>query len=127
MSCNIIVQSSLCIKIQSKITFSPFRYHSFIHYRTARSPLYTHLSATLSGISTIRAFGLQDKVTSDFHECNDHQAESWLMFISSARWFGVRLDLISTVYSMVAIFAPVIALYISGGKLMFNFCNVFLI
>ena len=66
-------------------------------------------------MSTIRAFGLKQKVTEDFHACNDYQAESWLMFISSVRWFGMRLDLISTLFSIVAIYAPVIALYVSGG------------
>ncbi|XP_066928579.1 ATP-binding cassette sub-family C member 4-like [Clytia hemisphaerica] len=80
----------------------------------ARSPLYTHLSATLSGISTIRAFGLQNRVTNDFHDCTNYQAESWLMFISSVRWFGMRLDFISLVYSMVAIFSPIILLDLSG-------------
>ena len=80
----------------------------------ARSPFYTHLSATLAGLSTIRAFGLSNKVLQDFYGCLDYQMEGWFMFLDTRRWFGQRTDFIALVFNVFAVFAPVVAIKYTG-------------
>ena len=99
-------------KPASKLVYS--LWISFGIFIVARSPLYTHLSATLSGLPTIRALGKEEVILREFYNCQDHQAEGWLMFIKCARWFTYRLDLIATLFAICAIFAPIIAVRYSG-------------
>ena len=75
----------------------------------ARSPLYTHISATFSGLTTIRAFDKESKILEEFYTCQDYQAEAWIMFLRCVRWFCYRLDLFATVFGNIAVLAPVIA------------------
>ena len=92
---------------------------------SARSPLYTHISATLAGISTIRSFGLTEHTNKEFHKCLNYQTEAWIMFITASRWFSQRLDLMVVVYVGCAAFAPIIiAPYVC--KYVFVFCKSFL-
>ena len=76
---------------------------------TARSPLYTHISATFSGLTTIRAFDKEKKIMEEYHLCQDYQSEAWIMFIRSVRWFCYRLDIMAACFSNVAVLAPAIA------------------
>ncbi|XP_057310595.1 ATP-binding cassette sub-family C member 4-like [Hydractinia symbiolongicarpus] len=75
----------------------------------SRSPLYTHISATLAGITTIRSFDIQDKVVQEFYTCQDYQTGAGFMFLSGSRWFSQRLDLLTVLFSICSIFAPIIA------------------
>lgn len=88
----------------------------FTDYKTfsARSPLYTHVSATLAGLPSIRAFNLCGKVLDDFFECLDYQIEAWIMFLETSRWFGMRIDFLALIFSLFAVFAPVIAVKYAG-------------
>lgn len=78
--------------------------------------MYTHLSATLDGISTIRSFNLCEKMFCDFLECVDYQAEAYVMFLDATRWFGQRVDFLAVVLNCFAILLPVISARY-GGKL----------
>ena len=84
-------------------------YSGFDIYVSARSPLYTHISATLNGITTIRAFGLKDKILGEFFTCLDYQVEAYLTYLLCSRWFGFRLDCLALVFQSFAFFAPVVA------------------
>ena len=84
-------------------------YSGFDIFVSARSPLYTHISATLNGITTIRAFGLKDKILSEFITCLDYQVEAYLTYLLCSRWFGFRLDFLALVFQLFALFAPVVA------------------
>ncbi|XP_076312445.1 ATP-binding cassette sub-family C member 4-like isoform X2 [Tachypleus tridentatus] len=60
-----------------------------------RSPVFSQLSTSLCGLTTIRAFGAQQIFEEQFNKYQDHHTSSWFLFISSARWFGVVLDWLS--------------------------------
>lgn len=75
---------------------------------SARTPLYTHISSTLTGISTIRSFGLQEKINKEFHRCLNYQSEAWILLTTASRWFAQRLDLIVLMYVACAAFAPIV-------------------
>ena len=70
----------------------------------ARSPLYSHISLTLQGLSTIRALGIQKRVTQDLHLLQDQHACTWYHYICCHRWFGIRLDLMTSLVIMLAVF-----------------------
>ncbi|XP_057311415.1 ATP-binding cassette sub-family C member 4-like isoform X1 [Hydractinia symbiolongicarpus] len=75
----------------------------------SRSPLYTHISATLAGITTVRSFDIQEKILHEFYACQDYQTGAWFMFLSGSRWFSQRLDLLTVVFSICSTFAPIVA------------------
>ena len=59
---------------------------------SARSPVYSHLSATLIGLPIIRAFKVQNSFINDFYRYQDHQTSAWMLYIGAHRWLGARLD-----------------------------------
>lgn len=76
---------------------NPLTYH-FVSLLLARSPVFSHLSTTLYGLSTIRAFKTQEDFVNHFDDHLDLHTSSWYLFITSTRWFGVRLDWISVIF-----------------------------
>ncbi|ODN02174.1 hypothetical protein Ocin01_04520 [Orchesella cincta] len=63
----------------------------------ARSPIYSHLSRTLQGVSTIRAFGQEQAFIMIFDRLQDNHTASWNLFISAQSWLGVIVDCVSLV------------------------------
>ncbi|KAI5635385.1 ABC transporter domain-containing protein [Phthorimaea operculella] len=66
-----------------------------------RSPVFSHLNATLQGITTIRAFGAQEALIREFDNHQDLHSSAWYLFIASSRAFGFWLDLVCVVYIAV--------------------------
>ncbi|KAJ3075283.1 Multidrug resistance-associated protein 4, partial [Quaeritorhiza haematococci] len=75
---------------------------------TTRSPVYSTVSSTLEGLSTIRAFHAQPRFTSRFIHIQNENTRAFFAFLSSGRWLGFRLDL------MVAFFVILVA-FLSVG------------
>ncbi|KAJ8030662.1 Multidrug resistance-associated protein 4 [Holothuria leucospilota] len=75
----------------------------------ARSPVFTHLSASLQGLAIIRAYGAQHRFINDFHHHQDNHTKAWMMFLCVARWFGVMLDSIVTVFVIFVAMASVVS------------------
>ncbi|CAL4094228.1 unnamed protein product, partial [Meganyctiphanes norvegica] len=63
-----------------------------------RSPVFSHLSASLQGITTIRAFKVQDIFIQEFDTHQDVHSSAWFLFLCTTRWFGICLDWISCIY-----------------------------
>lgn len=64
---------------------SPFsnRYlYSFLHF-VAKSPVFTHISASLTGLSTIRAFQAENILRDEFEGHQDLNSGTWYMFIGN--------------------------------------------
>jgi len=62
---------------------------------TTRSPVYAHFSSTLSGLMIIRSFHSEASfITAFLDKCNAN-TRCFIKFQISARWFGLRLDLIA--------------------------------
>lgn len=66
-----------------------------------RSPVFGHLSATLQGLSTVRAFGAEEILTKEFDQHQDLHSSAWYIFISSSRAFGFWLDFFCVIYIML--------------------------
>uniref|UniRef100_A0A1Q3F1A4 Putative abc transporter c family member 3 n=2 Tax=Culex tarsalis TaxID=7177 RepID=A0A1Q3F1A4_CULTA len=63
-----------------------------------RSPIYSHLSASLSGLSTIRAFEAERVLVREFDTHQDLHSSSFYLFISTSRAFGFYLDVFCVIY-----------------------------
>ncbi|KAM4559458.1 ATP-binding cassette sub-family C member 4-like isoform 1-T1 [Odontesthes bonariensis] len=79
---------------------------------TTRSPVFSHLSSTLQGLSTIRAFRVQQRFQQMFDEFQDLHSAAWFLFLTTSRWFAVRLDGICSVFVTITAFG---CLYLREG------------
>uniref|UniRef100_A0AAQ4NUK3 Multidrug resistance-associated protein 4 n=1 Tax=Gasterosteus aculeatus aculeatus TaxID=481459 RepID=A0AAQ4NUK3_GASAC len=66
---------------------------------TTRSPVFSHLSSSLQGLSTIRIEKLYFK-------------SAWFLFLTTSRWFAVRLDGICSIFVTITTFG---CLYLRDG------------
>jgi len=73
---------------------------------TARTPVLSHLTTTLQGLSSIRSHNLQQLMMHEFNICQDHHTETWFLFIAASRWFAYRLDFLCTLFVFMASFVP---------------------
>ncbi|XP_072393687.1 LOW QUALITY PROTEIN: probable multidrug resistance-associated protein lethal(2)03659 [Diabrotica undecimpunctata] len=69
------------------------------------SPVFTHLRATIEGLTTIRAFGAQSILTDEFDHHQDYHSGARYMFIVSSAAFGFYLDFFCTVFLAVLTFS----------------------
>lgn len=103
----------------------------------ARSPVFSHLSSSLQGLWTIRAFRAEERFQEvfDAHQnlhsrklppppvashsagveladgcffCSRLLAEAWFLFLTTSRWFALRLDAICSVFVTVTTFGCLI-------------------
>jgi hypothetical protein len=58
----------------------------------------THVSATLNGLTAIRAFGAQAHVMRTYHACANVHTAAFATTLSTARWFAGCIDLIVDMY-----------------------------
>lgn len=71
----------------------------------ARSPVFTHLSSSLVGLSTIRAFCAEQILISEFDSHQDIHTACWYMFISTGSAFGLTLDLMCAIFVFIVTFS----------------------
>ena len=71
--------------------------------------MFTHLSASLQGLYTIRAFGVQDKFIKEFDNHQDLHTSAWFLFLATSRWLALRLDWIYAVFVISVSFSSVFA------------------
>lgn len=88
---------------------------------TARSPIFSHMNATLQGLPTIRGFKAESILEKEFHDCQDHNTSSWFLFTYATRGFAVWLDVICVIYIGVVTYS---FLFFAGGKPFFIILHV---
>ncbi|XP_023331666.1 multidrug resistance-associated protein 4 [Eurytemora carolleeae] len=71
----------------------------------ARSPVFSHLSTSLNGLTSIRAFNAEEMLRTEFDRLQDIHTSAWFAFISGTRWFGVWLDWIVVIYLACVVFS----------------------
>lgn len=70
-----------------------------------RSPVFSHLSATLTGIATIRARELQDIVVKEFDSLQDVHSAVWQLTMASNTALGLWLDCVSCCFLTAVTFS----------------------
>nr|CAB3219633.1 multidrug resistance-associated protein 4 [Phallusia mammillata] len=73
-----------------------------------RSPVFSHLSSTLQGLTTIRAFKMENNFEMEFHELQDLHSCSWFLFLTGSRWLAIRLDVLSSIFIGTVAFSSVL-------------------
>lgn len=70
-----------------------------------RSPVFSYMSATLTGISTIRSRGLEEHLSREFDELQDVHSGVYHLSYASVTAFGLWLDILSTAFVSVLTFS----------------------
>ncbi|CAF1155388.1 unnamed protein product [Rotaria sp. Silwood1] len=66
-----------------------------------RSPVYALFASSLDGLTSIRAFDVQDDFLNMFIERIDTNARSYFILFSTGRWLGLRLDHMTSLLTLV--------------------------
>ncbi|XP_050293272.1 probable multidrug resistance-associated protein lethal(2)03659 [Anthonomus grandis grandis] len=70
-----------------------------------RSPVYSHLTASLQGLTTIRAFGAQTILKTEFDNYQNAYSSAYFMFLAANRTFGFWLDMHCVVFITLVTFS----------------------
>ena len=85
-------------------------------FGVTKSPLYSHLTSSLLGLSSIRSFQSEERSLKRFHCFNDRNNSTWILFLGVSRWLGVRLDsLAATLMGFSCFFCVLFQTTISPG------------
>ena len=98
LSCHLLLHN-LCYVVYVMLAFNV----------SARSPVFSHLSVSLQGLHTIRAYKSENIFTEEFHKHQDLHTEAWGLFLSSSRWFAIRLDWLCAFFVSSVAFCSVFA------------------
>jgi hypothetical protein len=63
-----------------------------------------HVKNSAAGIKVIRASAMEREMKAEFHRYSDDQTQAYYASICAQNWFGVRIDLIVTLYSICLVF-----------------------
>ncbi|XP_033832984.1 ATP-binding cassette sub-family C member 4-like isoform X1 [Periophthalmus magnuspinnatus] len=75
---------------------------------TTRSPVFSHLSSSLQGLWTIRAFKAADRLQTQFDTYQDVHSSTWFLFLMTSRWFALRLDGICSIFITLTAFGCIL-------------------
>ncbi|XP_077580290.1 ATP-binding cassette sub-family C member 4-like isoform X1 [Stigmatopora nigra] len=75
---------------------------------TTRSPVFSHLSSSLQGLCSIRAFRGEGRLIKAFDMHQDRHSEAWFLFLMTSRWFALRLDGICSIFITIATFGCIL-------------------
>ncbi|GLG99920.1 Putative multidrug resistance-associated protein [Gryllus bimaculatus] len=82
-----------------------------------RSPVFSHMNASLQGLTTIRAFGAENILVKEFDNHQDLHSSAWYVFIATSRAFGFWLDIICVAYITIVTFSfLIIGTNVFGGN-----------
>ncbi|GAB0093529.1 probable multidrug resistance-associated protein lethal(2)03659 [Sergentomyia squamirostris] len=70
-----------------------------------RSPIFSHINATLQGLPTIRALKAQSDLQSEFYLHQNVNSSVWYMYISATRSFAMWLDIICVIYIAIVTYS----------------------
>ncbi|CAB0034969.1 unnamed protein product [Trichogramma brassicae] len=70
-----------------------------------RSPVFTHLTATLNGLTTIRACNAHEVLKKEFDNFQDTNTSAWYLAITTSTAFGFSLDLFCFIFTALVTFS----------------------
>ncbi|CAF4276271.1 unnamed protein product [Rotaria sp. Silwood2] len=74
-----------------------------------RSPIFGLFPSTLNGLTTIRAFKVQNDMIRSFMNLVDANTRPYLCMIGASRWFCLRIDAITTLFTLfIALFVVIL-------------------
>ncbi|CAG2108689.1 unnamed protein product, partial [Medioppia subpectinata] len=77
-------------------------------YPTARSPIYSHVNTSLSGLTSVRTFGAERAFERQFDDHLNDNTGAYFLFICTGRAFAILMDWICILY-IIAVTAFVMA------------------
>jgi len=69
--------------------------------------VYSHISSTIQGLSTVRAYKEQVRFLNVFHFYQNEHTKAWFIKVATTRWFGMRLDMFGAVFFTVVAFTSI--------------------
>ncbi|XP_053212746.1 ATP-binding cassette sub-family C member 4-like [Panonychus citri] len=69
-----------------------------------RSPVYSHISLTIDGLPTIRAFGTEEMFRDQFRIILNNHSSTWFLFLCASRSLGMWIDWTCVVYVTITTF-----------------------
>ncbi|KAJ3073250.1 hypothetical protein HDU98_001932 [Podochytrium sp. JEL0797] len=72
-----------------------------------RSPIFSTISVTLAGLSTLRAFHAEPRFINTLMDLQNENSKISILSLGLARWLGLRLDLVAAVFNIVVTFCAV--------------------
>ncbi|QDS72379.1 hypothetical protein FKW77_008421 [Venturia effusa] len=110
---SLIATGSSYMAITLPFTFVAIFFIQLVYLRTSRqlrhldlenkSPLYSHLTETLEGLATIRAFGWERYFVAKQSEILDHSQKPYYMLLCAQRWLTLVLDLMVTALAVIVV------------------------
>ncbi|XP_013195016.2 ATP-binding cassette sub-family C member 4 [Amyelois transitella] len=82
----------------------------------SRSPVFSHMSATMAGITTVRACGAEEMLRRQFDDKQDVHTSAWYLTLVTNTAFSIWLSLISALYVIIASYAFLILDSYGGMK-----------
>lgn len=80
---------------------------------SGRSPIFSHVNASLQGLSTIRAFKAENMLKHEFHEFQDFNTSCWYLFASGSQCLALWVDMVCLFYITFVTYS---FLVLSNGK-----------
>ena len=69
----------------------------------ARSPVYGHVTTSVHGLATIRAFRAQPTMETQFTTIQDDHTSVFYMYLASQRWLTFVLDCLLNLYLLILV------------------------
>uniref|UniRef100_A0A9J2Q188 Uncharacterized protein n=1 Tax=Ascaris lumbricoides TaxID=6252 RepID=A0A9J2Q188_ASCLU len=76
---------------------------------TTRSPLYSHISASMQGLTTVRAFSNENRALKEYHDRQDVNTSAFFLSLATARWFASSIDWLVAFFITGVAFASVLS------------------
>ena len=67
--------------------------------------MYSHISSTIQGLSTVRVYKEQVRFLNNLHYYQNEHTKGWYTKVAITRWFGMRLDMFGAVFLTCVVFS----------------------
>lgn len=74
-----------------------------VTFKTGRSPIFAHTNATISGLTTIRAYKSDEAIIREFNSLQDSNSSVCFLFNASARALAMWLEIVCVLYMTVVV------------------------